>query len=151
MPGRLRRPHAAASSSDPKMRGRATSNSRPKLPFGASAAVGDGWQCQEKRSIGEVWPADDILNAVEKNRARRLKQYLVCVGVELAQPEARARGEPAKRVRERVRQAGQIVEGKDVRIARGNHEVAFLARERPYRRNVWVDQRLEQLRKHRFS
>jgi hypothetical protein len=21
--------------------------------------VGDGWQCQEKRSLGEVWPVDD--------------------------------------------------------------------------------------------
>jgi len=61
--------------------------------------VGDGWQCQEKRSIGEVWSVDDILNAIEKNRARCLKQHLVCVGVELAQPEARARGETTKRIR----------------------------------------------------
>jgi hypothetical protein len=33
--------------------------------------IGDGWQCQEKGAIGEVGPADDIVNAIEKNRARR--------------------------------------------------------------------------------
>ena len=31
--------------------------------------VGDGWECQEKRAICEVWPADDILDAIEKNGA----------------------------------------------------------------------------------
>jgi hypothetical protein len=71
----------------------------PKLPLGASAMVGDGCQRQEKGAIGEVRPADDILDAIEKNRACGLKQHLVCVRVELAQPEARASGEPAKRVR----------------------------------------------------
>jgi hypothetical protein len=49
-------------------------------------------ECQEKRAICEVWPADDILDAIEKNRARRLKRHLACVRVELAQPEARTRG-----------------------------------------------------------
>jgi hypothetical protein len=71
----------------------------PELPLHPSPTVGDGWQCQEKGAIGEVGPADDIVNAIEKNRARRLKQHLVCVRVELAQSEVRARGEPAKRVR----------------------------------------------------
>src|SRR6266568_3293742 len=84
----------------------------PKLPLGASATVGDGRQGQEKGAIGEVWPADDILNAIEKNRACCLKQHLVCVRVELAQPEARAGGEPAKGVRQRMGQARQIVERK---------------------------------------
>jgi hypothetical protein len=71
----------------------------PKLPLGASASVGDGWQCQEKRTIGEVGPADGILDAIEEGRPCGLKQHLVCVRVELAQPEARAAGEPAKRIR----------------------------------------------------
>src|SRR5258707_2026782 len=101
----------------------------PKLPQGASAAVGHGRQGQKKGAIGEIWPADDILNAIEENRARGLKQHLVCVRVELPQPEARTRGEPAKRVGERVRQAGEIVEGKHMRIVGGDDEVAFLARE----------------------
>jgi hypothetical protein len=45
----------------------------PKLPFGASATVGDGWQGQEKGAIGEVGPANDVLDAIEKNRPRGLK------------------------------------------------------------------------------
>jgi hypothetical protein len=51
----------------------------PKLPLHPSPTVGDGWQCQAKGAIGEVGPADDIVNAIEKNQARRLKQHLVCV------------------------------------------------------------------------
>jgi hypothetical protein len=39
-------------------------------------------------------------------------------------------------------QAGQIVEGKDMRIVGGDHEVAFLACERPHWRHVRVDQSL---------
>jgi hypothetical protein len=115
----------------------------PKLPLHPSPTVGDGWQCPAKGAIGEVGPADDIVNAIEKNRARRLKQHLVCVRVELSQPEARAPGQPAKGVRQRMGQARQIVERKDMRIVGGDHEVAFLALECPHRRHVRVDQSLE--------
>src|SRR5260221_8143228 len=48
-------------------------------------------------------------------------------------------------------QAGQIVEGKHMRIVGGDDEVAFFARERPHRRHVWVDQILEELRKNRAA
>src|SRR5262249_32421702 len=139
MPGRLRRPCAAASSNDPRMRARAASKSRrgqevlptccvpvkpwqvpasragprlgPRVPGNLPADCvvrrqSFGWPNSENRAIGEVWPADDILNAIEKDRARCLKQRLVCVGVELAQPKARARGEPAKRIGQRMRQTG---------------------------------------------
>jgi hypothetical protein len=41
----------------------------PNLPLGASATVSDGRQGQEKGAIGEVRPADDILDAIEKKRA----------------------------------------------------------------------------------
>src|SRR6516162_4950439 len=99
MLARLRRPCAAASSSDPKMRGRATSNSRQSCLSTRRRRSAMGGSVRKKGAIGEVGPADDIANAIEKNRARRLKQHLVCVRVELAQSEARARGEPAKRVR----------------------------------------------------
>ena len=102
--------------------------------------AGDGWQDQEKGAIGEVGPTNDVLDAIEKNRPRGLKQHLVCVGVELAQPKARAGGEPAKRIGQRMGQTRQIVEGKHMRIVRCNHEVAFLARERPHRCHVGIDQ-----------
>src|SRR5262249_40136416 len=71
----------------------------PELPLHPSPTIGEGWQCQEKGAIGEVGPSDNIVNAIEKNRARRLKQHPACVGVELARREAGAGGEPAKRVR----------------------------------------------------
>src|SRR5262245_36761934 len=44
-------------------------------------------------------------------------------------------------------QAEQIIEGKDMRIVGGDHEVAFFARECPHRSYVRVDQSLEELRK----
>src|SRR5262249_62380635 len=74
----------------------------PKLLLGASAMAGNGWQGQEKGAIGEVGPTNDVLDAIEKNRPRGLKQYLVCVGVELSQPKARAGGEPARWIRSRL-------------------------------------------------
>src|SRR6516165_1674680 len=123
----------------------------PKLLLGASAMAGDGWQDQEKGAIGEVGPTNDVLDAIEKKRPRGLKQYLVCVGVELSQPKARAGGEPAKRIGQRMGQTRQIVEGKHMRIVRCDHEVAFLARESPHRGHVGIDQVLEQLRKHRLG
>jgi hypothetical protein len=45
-----------------------------------------------------------------------------------------------------VRQAGQIVERKHMRIVGGDHEVAFFARECPRRGHVGIDQALEHFR-----
>src|SRR5262245_25761589 len=43
-------------------------------------------------------------------------------------------------------QTGQVVERKHMRIVGGDHQIAFLARKRPHRRHVGIDQILEQLR-----
>jgi hypothetical protein len=39
----------------------------PELPLHPSPTIGDGWQCQEKGAIGEVGPADDIVNAIHRH------------------------------------------------------------------------------------
>src|SRR5947208_9754168 len=121
------------------------------LPLGESATVDDGRQGQEKGAVSEVWPADDILNAIEKDGPRCLKQHLICIRVELPQPEARAGCEAAKRIGQRMGQVGQIVEGEHMRIVGSEDEVAFLAREWPHRRHGRVNQSLEQLRMNRIG
>ena len=67
-------------------------------------------QGQENRAVGQIRPADDILDAIQEDRARRLKQHLVLVGVELPHREAAAAREPTERVGEPGRQAGEVVE-----------------------------------------
>ena len=78
----------------------------PQLPLGAPMLLGNRRQCQKNRAVGEIGPADDILDAIEKDRPRRLKEHLVGVGVQLAQPKACAGREPAKLVRQHMGQAG---------------------------------------------
>jgi hypothetical protein len=70
----------------------------PKSPLRLPVVVGDRRQGQENCPVAQIWPANYILDAIEKNGARRLKQHLVLIRIELAQPKACARGEPAKRV-----------------------------------------------------
>ena len=87
----------------------------------------------------------DILDAVQQDRACGFKQHLLIVGVELPHGEAAAGREPAERVGEPVGQAGEIIEGEQIAVVGGDHQLALLARERPHRGGVGVDQRLEQL------
>jgi len=64
--------------------------------FGPPFLLTDRWQRQKDSAVGEVRSADDVLNAVEERRARRLEQHLCVIRVELAHQEAAAAGEPAE-------------------------------------------------------
>src|SRR5262249_25677758 len=80
----------------------------PQFLFRLPPYVGYGRQYQEDRSVREVGPTDDFLDAIEHQRARRLKQDLFIVGVELPHRETATGREPTERIREPGRQAGEV-------------------------------------------
>jgi hypothetical protein len=55
-------------------------------------------------------PADHLVDPIQGDRARRFKQHLLVVGIKPPYREAAAAREPAERVGEPNRQAGQVVE-----------------------------------------
>ena len=117
----------------------------PKLGLRTPLRLGNGRQGQKNRPVAQIRPADHLLDAVQQDRARRFKQHLLIVGVELPYGEAAAGREPAEGVGEPVGQAGEIVECEEIAVIGGNHQLALLARERPHRGGIGIDQRLEQL------
>ena len=90
--------------------------------------LADGRQDQKNRPVAEIRPADHLLNPVQEDRARRFKQYLLVVAVELPDREAAAAREPTQRVGEPNRQAGEIIECEQVTVIGCNHQLALLAR-----------------------
>ena len=93
----------------------------------------------------KIRPADDILDAVQEDRARGLKQHLLVVGVELPYGESRRRS-PVGRGRRKAKRASPT----DCRMRAGGRcwrqSSARVPRaERPDRRGIGIDQCLEQL------
>ena len=117
----------------------------PKLALRTPLRLSNGRQGQKNRPVPQIRPADHLLDAVQEDRACCFKQHLLIVGVELPYGEAAAGGEAAEGVGEPVGQAGQIVEREQIAVIGGNHQLALLARERPHRGGIGIDQRLEQL------
>ena len=97
------------------------------------------------RAVGEIGAGDDILDAVENDRAGGLEQHLVLVGVELAHREAAAARQPAERVGEPCAAGGQVVKGQHMAVVGGDEEIALLARQRPDRGGVGIDKRPQHL------
>ena len=98
------------------------------------------WQSQKNRAVGQIKPRDHILDAIKDDRTGRLDQHLVAVGVELANCKTTATGEPAECIGDPVRYVRQIIEGEQMAVARCNEQITFLARRRPDRGSVGIDQ-----------
>jgi hypothetical protein len=122
----------------------------PKLGLRSPLCLIDWWQRKEKRAVGQIRPADHVLDAVEENRPRGLKQNLLVIRIEPPHGQAAATREPTERIREPKGHAGEIVERKDMSIVRCDHELPFVAGERPYGCYIGIDQRPEQLRENGF-
>jgi hypothetical protein len=91
-----------------------------------------------------------VLDPVEDHGARRIEQNFILIGVKLPHREAASRGKAAQRVGNPGGQARHIVEGEHMTVARGDEEIAILARQRPQRRGIWVEQRPKDRREGRF-
>jgi hypothetical protein len=68
-----------------------------------------------------------------------LEEHLITVCIKLTNGKTTPTGEPAKGIGEPGRQAGQIIEGEDMAIVGGNHEVALFARKRFRRSCVGIN------------
>src|SRR5207248_9394950 len=77
-----------------------------------------------------------------------LEEHLVTIGIKLAEGKAASTGEPAKSIRKPGGQAGQIIEGEDMPIVGGNHEVALFARSRSRWSYIGINQRSQEYREH---
>jgi hypothetical protein len=82
----------------------------PQLVLRTALCLAYGRQVQKNSPVAEIGPADHILDPIRENRARRFKQHLLVVRIELADGEAAAGREPAECVRKPNGQAGQVVE-----------------------------------------
>jgi hypothetical protein len=77
-----------------------------------------------------------------------LEENLVTVGIKLADGKATSAGDPTKGIRQPKGRAQQIVEGEDMAVVGGNHEVALLPRRRSCWSCVGIDQRAQDFREH---
>ena len=114
---------------------------RPKFGLRTAALLGDRLQRQEDRSIGEVGPGHDVLDAVQDHRPGGVEQHLVLIGIQLAHGEAAAGRETAERVGNPRRQARHVVEGQHMAVGGGDEQVAVLARQGAQGRGVGIEQR----------
>ena len=104
-----------------------------------------GAKVRKIRPVPQIRPADHLLDAVQQDGARRVKQNLLIIGVKLPYREAAAGCKTAEGVGKPIGQAGQVVECEDIAVVGRNHQLALLARERPHRGGIGINQRLEQL------
>jgi hypothetical protein len=134
-----------------------------------------GSMCGVRRSEAELWREFGIerprilgalldalvhglraFGSVHLNQLPRMADFALwtsaCepIGVELADRKAAAGCKTAEGIGEPARQAGQVVECEDIAVVGRNHQLALLARERPLRGGIGVDQSLEQFGENRF-
>jgi hypothetical protein len=88
----------------------------PKLGLGAPLLLTNWSQRQKNAAIGQIRSADDILDAIHQQRARRLKQHLFIVRVELPHRETATAREPTERIREPGGQAGEVIECEHIAV-----------------------------------
>jgi hypothetical protein len=88
----------------------------PQLALRTSLRLANGRQGQKNGPVAEIRPADHLLDPIQEDRARRFKQHLLVIRIELPYGEAAAGREQAQRVGEPNRQAGQVVEGEQVAV-----------------------------------
>jgi hypothetical protein len=86
----------------------------PDFLFRASCRFMDVGEGQKDRTIRQVRPRDDVLDAIENRGARGLKQHLIGVGVELADRKAAAACQSAQGIGGVSWNVGQVVEGEQV-------------------------------------
>src|ERR1700730_5128640 len=103
------------------MRGRAFSNCRHNSLSGRRCASPMGAKVRKIARSPKSARLTMFLDAVQEDRAARLKQHLLVVRVELPYGEAAAARKPAKAVREPNGQAGQIIECEQIAIVGCNH------------------------------
>src|SRR5262249_42704020 len=70
----------------------------PELFFGFALFVGDIFQGQEYRPVGEIGSSNDVFDAVENNRPHRVEQRLIPGGTSLSRGNPAAGREPAQSV-----------------------------------------------------
>ena len=72
----------------------------PKLGLGTALLLANRPQGQKNRAISQIRPANDILDSVHEGRARRFKQHLFIIGVELPDRETATACKPAEGIGE---------------------------------------------------
>src|SRR5215471_9451965 len=98
---------------------------------------------QKQGAVGKIRTADHILDAVEDDRAGRIEQYLVLVGVELADCKTASARQPAKCIREPRGQGRQVVKCQHMAVVGSDEEIALLARQASNRGDIGVDERAQ--------
>src|SRR5262245_19982366 len=93
----------------------------PKLPLRTPLRISNWGQSQKDRPVAQIRPANYVLDAIEEDRARRFKQHLLLVSVELPYREAAAAREPAEGIGEPIGQAGEIIECEQIAVICCNH------------------------------
>jgi hypothetical protein len=131
------------------MRGRSIPNSRQSSASERLFVSAIGAKVR-KMARSQIRPADHLLDAVQQDGARRVRQNLLIIGVKLPYREAAAGRQAAEGVGKPIGQAGQVVECEDIAVVGRNHQLALFARERPHRGGVGVDQSLEKFGENRF-
>src|SRR4051812_17929588 len=78
-----------------------------------------GWG-NEQRAVGEIGAHGDVFDAVDDLRPLYVEELLIGISVQFAVALAAAGRKAAETVGEPLRQEGEIIEGYDVSIARGD-------------------------------
>jgi hypothetical protein len=99
------------------MRGRGRSNSRQS-------------SASERRSCSSI--GANVREMLREQRPGSLEKDLLIVGIELPHREAAPAREPTERIREPGGQAGEVVKCQQITVVGGNHQLAFLPRQRPH-------------------
>lgn len=92
----------------------------PQVMFGPPLTLTDCLEGDEDGAVGEVGPADHVLDAVEDNGSGCVEENFVPVGVELAGGKPAAGSEATEGVGEPPGKIGNVVEGEDMSIAGGD-------------------------------
>ena len=111
------------------MRGCASSNCRHSSRSDCRRASATGGNVED-RSVREVGPRDDFLDAIENDRPRGIEKRLILIRVELADGETAAARQPAKRVKPRS-QARDVVECQHVPVIGRDEQFPLFSRGGP--------------------
>src|SRR6478752_5806776 len=118
----------------------------PKRMLRPALMFGNRCEHQQDSAVRKIGTSNDLLDPVENDGSGGGKQNFVLIGEQPTGRKSTTAGQTAEGVRQPGRQAAEIVEGKDVAVAGSDEQLPLIARQRPHRRNVGVDQPPQELR-----
>jgi hypothetical protein len=100
--------------------------------------LGNSWQIEDQGTIQQIAAGRDFFNAIDDDRALRVKDGFLGIAVQLTGGKPAASGQPRQGITEPVWQMTEVIQRNEPAVRCGDHQIPLIARRGAQRGFVWV-------------